>query len=123
MSINRKVVPEKWNKRTSRVMGRNADADMLNLYMDMITAKLNKIHQRLKDDEEYMTSSRIMQEFNSGGKPSKLVLEEFRRHNEEIDLLIDIDISKSTAKRYWTCYNHVKEFINDVRKMIIGLEI
>ena len=116
MSINRKVDPDKWNKRTSRVMGRNPDADMLNLYMDMITAKLNKIHQRLKDNEEYITSLRIMQEFNSGGKPSKLVLEEFRRHNKEIDLLIDIDISKSTAKRYWTCYNHVKEFINDVCK-------
>lgn len=116
MSINRKVDPERWNKRSSRVMGRNVDADMLNTYMDMITTKLNKIHQRLKDDEQYMTSARIMKEFNSGGKPSKLVLEEFKKHNEEIDLLIGRGISKSTAKRYWTCYYHINQFITDVFK-------
>ncbi|MBJ7879267.1 site-specific integrase, partial [Gelidibacter salicanalis] len=46
MSINRKIEDNQWNKRSSRVMGRNHDADMLNTYMDMITSKLNKIHQR-----------------------------------------------------------------------------
>ena len=116
MSINRKIEEDKWNKRSSRVMGRNVDSDMINAYMDMITSKLNKIHLRLKDHEEYITSSRIMQEFNSGGKPTKLVLEEFKKHNEDVDLLIDKDISKSTAKRYWTCYSHVKQFINEVFK-------
>ena len=60
MSINRKIDEDKWNKRSSRVMGRNVDSNMINAYMDMITSKLNKIHQRLKDDEEYITSSRIM---------------------------------------------------------------
>lgn len=114
MSINRKIDYNQWNKRSSRVMGRNHDADMLNTYMDMIISKLNKIHQRLKDDEEYITSLRILQEFNSGGKQTKLVLEEFKKHNEEVDMLIGKDISKSTAKRYWTCYSHVKQFISEV---------
>ena len=41
MSINRKIEEDKWNKRSSRVMGRNHDSDMLNTYMDMIICGIN----------------------------------------------------------------------------------
>ena len=33
MSINRKIDEDKWNKRSSRFMGRNHDSDMVNTYI------------------------------------------------------------------------------------------
>lgn len=45
-----------------------------------------------------------------------MTLEVFNEHNEQMDRLSGKSISKSTAKRYWTCYNHVEQFINEELK-------
>jgi site-specific recombinase XerD len=52
----------------------------------------------------------------SGENSAKMTLEVFKEHNEQMDKLSGKSISKSTAKRYWTCYNHVEQFLNEEYK-------
>lgn len=47
---------------------------------------------------------------------SKMTLQVFREHNTQIDRLSGKSISKSTAKRYWTCFNHIEQFNKEVYK-------
>ena len=42
-----------------------------------------------------------------------MTLEVFKEHNEQMDRLSGKSISKSTAKRYWTCYNHIEQFLKE----------
>ncbi len=53
----------------------------------------------------------MMNILKGNGKKVRFILETFKAHNKKTDLLASKDISISTAKRYWTCYDHVKQFI------------
>ena len=104
-SITRRIEPEKWNSKLEKVMGNNHISQEINTHINNIRHRLNKIHQLLSDNDEMITSSRMIRELKGETKnKSKMTLEVFKEHNEQMDRLSGKSISKSTAKRYWTCY-------------------
>ncbi|TVZ25497.1 site-specific recombinase XerD [Gillisia sp. Hel_I_86] len=114
MSVGRKVDPLKWNIKSEKMMGRSAEAKELNDYLDVLKNKLKHIQKELLDQDQRITATTLLRELKGLGKSkSKMTLEVFKEHNEQMDRLSGKDISKSTAKRYWTCYNHVEQFINE----------
>ncbi|GHA40178.1 transposase [Salinimicrobium marinum] len=116
-SISRRIQPEYWNGKMEKVMGNNTNEKEINTHINNIRHKLNKIHQILSDNEEPITASRMIQELKGENKPKpKMTLEVFKEHNEQMDRLSGKSISKSTSKRYWTCYNHLEQFINEEYK-------
>jgi integrase len=112
-SITRRIGPKFWSSKSQKVMGTNREAVEINNHIDNIKHKLYKIHQRLTDEDEFISAKSMMDILKGGGKKVRFMLEVFREHNEKTDLLAGKDISVSTAKRYWTCYDHVKEFIEE----------
>lgn len=113
-SISRRIKPEFWNIKLQKVMGNNPNEKEINTHINNIRHKLNKIHQILSDNDESITASRMVQELKGENKrPLKMTLEAFKEHNTQMDHLSVKSISKSTAKRYWTCYNHVEQFIDE----------
>jgi hypothetical protein len=117
MSIGRKVDPRKWNVNSEKMMGRSQEAQELNNYMDVLKNKLKRIQQTLLEKDQRITATTLIRELKGIGKnKSKMTLEVFREHNEQMDRLSGKSISKSTAKRYWTCYNHIEQFLNEVYK-------
>jgi len=116
-SITRRIEPDKWNVRTEIVMGNNTSSKEINTHINNIRHKLDKIHQVLSENEEQITASKMIKELKGDTKhKSKMTLEVFKEHNEQMDRLSGKSISKSTAKRYWTCYNHVEQYINEEYK-------
>lgn len=117
MSIGRRMEANKWNSKTQKMMGRSEIANEINSYIDVLRNKLNHIHQNLTDSNAIITANTLMQELKGEGKNKpKMVLEVFKEHNQQMDRLSGKNISKSTAKRYWTCYNHVEQFIKEEYK-------
>lgn len=112
-SISRRLEPKFWNSKTQRVMGTNRDSVEINNHIDNLKHKLNKIHQRLMDEDARISATSMINLLKGGGKKVRFILEIFKEHNERTDLLAGKDISLSTAKRYWTCYDHVKQFIEE----------
>lgn len=112
-SITRRVEPKRWSQKSQRALGTNREAVEINTHIDNIKHKLNKIHQKLIDNDELITVNSMMTLLKGGGKKTRFILGIFKEHNERTDLLAGKDISVSTAKRYWTCYDHVKQFIEE----------
>lgn len=114
MSIGRKVDPRKWSVQSEKMMGRSQEAQEINNYIDVLKNKLKRIQQNLLNQDQPITATTLIRELKGKGKDkSKMTLEVFNEHNEQMDRLSGKNISKSTAKRYWTCYNHVEQFINE----------
>ena len=112
-SISRRIEPKFWNTKSQKVMGTNREAVEINNHIDNLKHKLYKIHQRCMDENNLISARSMMNLLKGGGKKVRFILEVFKEHNERTDLLAGKNISVSTAKRYWTCYDHVKQFIEE----------
>lgn len=116
-SISRRIQPEFWNGKLQKVMGNNPNEKEINTHINNLRHKLNKIHQVLSDNDQPITAAEMIAHLKGEKKRKpKMTLKVFKDHNEQMDRLSGKSISKSTAKRYWTCYNHVEQFINEEYK-------
>ncbi|WP_373055938.1 site-specific integrase [Zunongwangia sp. H14] len=116
-SISRRIQPEYWSTKLQKVMGNNPNEKEINTHINNLRHKLNKIHQVLSDNDQLITADVMIGELKGDNKPKpKMTLEVFKEHNEQMDRLSGKSISKSTAKRYWTCYNHVEQFLKEEYK-------
>jgi site-specific recombinase XerD len=112
LSINRKVDPRKWSSKSEKALGKSPEATELNNYINILKNKIKNIHQNLIEKDKTVSAKSIINEFKGVNKKKpKMTLEAFKEHNKQMDRLSGKSISESTAKRYWTCYNHVEEFI------------
>jgi len=76
--------------------------------------KIKNVHQYLIEKNQVISAKIIIDEFKGVNKKQpKMTLQTFKEHNAQMDRLSGKSISKSTAKRYWTCYNHIKQFIKE----------
>ncbi|SDS66361.1 site-specific integrase [Gramella sp. MAR_2010_147] len=117
LSINRKVDPRKWHSKSEKMLGKSPEAVELNNYINVLRNRIKNIHQSLIEEDKTVTSKNILDEFKGVNKKKpKMTLEVFKEHNEQMDRLSGKSISKSTAKRYWTCYNHVEQFLKEEYK-------
>ena len=112
-SISRRVDPRKWNSRQEKAMGNSREAVEINTHISNLRHKLNQIHQTFIEHDKHITVNSLLKELKGENQQNKLALEVFKEHNEKIDQLIGKDISASSAQRYWTCHNHVQQFINE----------
>ena len=114
LSINRKVDPRKWHPKSEKMMGKSAEATELNNFINVLRNKIKNIHQTFIENNRTISAKSIIDEFKGVNKKQpKMTLQAFKEHNERMDRLSGKSISKSTAKRYWTCYNHVEQFIDE----------
>jgi len=117
LSINRKVDPRKWSSSSEKALGKSPEATEINNFINVLKNKIKNIHQELIEKNQAITSKSILDEFKGVNKKKpKMTLEAFKEHNEQMDRLSGKSISKSTAKRYWTCYNHIEQFLKEVYK-------
>ncbi|TYB73037.1 hypothetical protein ES676_09780 [Bizionia saleffrena] len=111
ISIQRKILIEKWDSTNGKVLGNSAEARAINKYIDDVRYKLNKIHERLLDLERPFTAMAIKNRYIGKDQPTKMLLVIFQAHNNEVDSLIGKDFAPGTAERYRTTKNHIQEYI------------
>lgn len=111
LSIKRKVSLEKWNSTSSRVKGFSKEAQEINQYIDVISNKINKIHQRFVDEGRNYTASNIRDFYLGKNEVQKMVLKIFQDHNDQVDKLVGKDFAPRTALRYKTAKKHLESYI------------
>ena len=117
INIGRNVEPDKWSSKSEKMMGRSVEANDLNDFIELMRKKAKAVQKSFVENEEAITLPKFVSRFKGEEKDrSKMTLEVYKEHNEQMDRLSGKNISKSTAKRYWTCYSHVEQFINEVYK-------
>src|SRR5688500_1760066 len=59
ISIKRRVDPERWDSHANRVKGNKEEAKEINSLIDTLILKLNKIYNKLVENDEIITATRI----------------------------------------------------------------
>src|SRR5690606_34412242 len=111
LSVSRKVNPEKWNARTGKMRGTNLESNELNSYLDSVRNKINKIHAQLVDQEKPFAPSDIKALYLGKGEKTKMLIQLFEEHNQQMEKLIGVEFALGTFKRYTTTKNHIEEYL------------
>ncbi|MDO7172569.1 site-specific integrase [Mariniflexile sp. AS56] len=133
-SIKRKVTLNKWNSEAGKLRGTTDDVRKLNRYMDSIKNKVFKIHEKLTEDEIFITAEGIKNIYLGKVSKQKMLLEIFQIHNDKTEKLVGKEFAPGTVERYKTAKKHVENYIildygtNDIpiknvdHKFITGFE-
>lgn len=116
-SIQRKVSVDKWNQASNRVRGFSKEAQEINQYIDLISNKINKVHQQFIDDNKPFTSIQIRDTYLGKNSNDKMVLEIFQNHNNQVERLVGVDFAPRTALRYKTARKHLESYIRKEYKI------
>jgi site-specific recombinase XerD len=110
--------PTKWNSSAGRANGTKEAAKELNAFLDTLKTKVYEAQRKLVDEGEVVTTDTIREIIIGRNRNSKMLLEVFDYHNNQMRELVDIDFATGTMERYNTARSHTKDFI----KWKYGLE-
>ncbi|MGK7392845.1 MAG: site-specific integrase [Candidatus Cyclobacteriaceae bacterium M2_1C_046] len=111
ISTGKKLLPEKWNVNSGRMKGNSEEARILNQHLTKMYLKLEKIYDKLQDEEKYISSQTIKSIYQGHHTKQHCLLELFKYHNEQIKAQLGQGYSAGTLERYETTYKHTKAFI------------
>lgn len=102
---------ERWSRKTQRAVGTKEDAKSLNFFLDSLTKKIHDIKTEILLSGKPITSKKIMDEVLGRNAPKVTVLQEFTKHNEELQALIGNGYTAATLERFSITKNHLAAFI------------
>ena len=111
LSLGRDCEIERWNANAGRLYGTKEDAKLLNAYLDTLQTKVYEVRRQLLEKDEIITAEALKNTLKGTNEKSKMVLEIFQQHNDQMKSLVDKDYSPTTLKRYKTSLGHTKSFI------------
>lgn len=111
ISIKRSVDRNRWDAAANRVRGNKEDAREINTLLDNTILKLNKIYNKLLQNDEVITARRIKDIYLGKDETKKTLLEAFAEHNQMMASRVGVDFSRSTYTRYTTTKDHVAAFL------------
>lgn len=111
ISIKRAIDPSRWDPISGRMRGTKEDAREVNSLIENSILRINKIYNRLSDENEPITAEKIKSIFVGAAYRKKTILEAFRHHNDMMKSRIGIDYSVSTHTRFETTFDHIQNFM------------
>ncbi|SNR54472.1 Site-specific recombinase XerD [Lutibacter agarilyticus] len=116
-SIQRKVPVDKWNPSANRVRGFSKEAQEINQYIDLISNKINKIHQQFIEQNKSFSAIQIRDTYLGKNEKNKMVLKLFQEHNDQVDKLVGKEFVPLTALRYKTARTRLEQYIKKEYKV------
>lgn len=111
LSIQRESDPERWNSHAGRVNGNKEEIKSINSYLDSLQARFYEAHRNLIDNKESITVLNIKNKLRGVTERSRMIIEIFEHHNNQVAQLIGKDFSKGTLARFKTSLDHTRNFI------------
>ena len=103
---------ENWSKDTGRVKGSGSNAKSINTYLDSLLSKAYS-HQRqiLNEGKEFSMTEFKSRWLGIPTEKTKMLMEVFEEHNQQMKALIGHEFSPLTFERYTTSKKHTLEFL------------
>lgn len=125
ISTGRQCDPDKWNANAGRINGTKEDVKLLNAYLDTLQTKVYEVRRKLLEKNEAITADGLKNVLKGTSDKSKMIMEIFQQHNDQMKSLVGKDFSPATLERYKTSLEHTKSFMEwkyrvsdmDIRKM------
>lgn len=110
-TTGRKIHPSIWDPAQFKAIGFSAEIRQLNSYLQKISTDLFRHADKLKDREGTFSALELKEAYLGIDKHSKMLLQIFQEHNEQVDSLIGQDFAPGTAERYRTARKHLEGYI------------
>lgn len=111
--IKKDVDPAIWEVKAGRAVGRTSEVVEINSIIDKTKSTLFSIYYDLLLSEVNVTAEKVKNHFLGGASKEHNLLEQFQRHNEDVEKLIGISKSKATYQKYEVTRKHLKSFIKE----------
>ncbi|MGH2563803.1 MAG: phage integrase SAM-like domain-containing protein, partial [Ginsengibacter sp.] len=111
ITTSRKCDPGIWDQRAERALGKNEYIKELNSHLSTLKVKVFEARIRLIENNKDITVDAIKNLLTGEVEKSKMILEVFEYHNEQMAALVNSEYSPMTLKRYKTSLGHTRSFI------------
>ncbi|HWV72886.1 MAG TPA: site-specific integrase [Pseudosphingobacterium sp.] len=102
---------DRWDQKTGRASGNKEDARRLNIFLEEISGKVLAAKTELLRDDKPVTAQNLLAIVAGTEEKRKMVLVEFKNHNEKMEELLNKGYAQGTIDRFKTCYSHIATFI------------
>jgi hypothetical protein len=112
-SIQRSIIPERWDKSKGRARGTTDEAQQLNAYITLVRSRIYEHQHKLEENKQPISADvlRDLMVGKSHGNKSRGLFQVFHEHNEKVKVLIGQDYAHDTWQRYKTCLKLLCEFV------------
>ena len=105
------VLPEMWDGKAGKAIGRTVEAGRINRMLSDINASLNTIYHEMQRRDNYVTAEKVKNEFLGHSENHETILTLFQKHNEDVKQLVGISKTIATYRKYEVTRRHLAEFI------------
>lgn len=101
-SIQRYVDARQWSASAGRVKGSNDQARQINLYLDTLNGKIQKLEREMTIDGISVSFSTFREKWLGLTEAPRMLMEIFQQHNDQMAALIKVgkDFAPGTLERY-----------------------
>ena len=111
--IKKDVDPAIWEVKAGRAVGRTSEVVEINSIIDKTKSALFNVYNELLLSDANVTAEKVKNYFLGGTTNAHNLLEQFTRHNEDVERLIGISKSKATYQKYEVTRKHLCNFIKE----------
>lgn len=111
ISTQRKWDPNRWNVAAERASGTKEDAKSLNIYLDTLQSRVYEAQRQLIADNEEVTISTLKRLGGGTKEKSRMLIEIFENHNNQLAQLVGKDCAEGTLERYKVAKRHTVNFL------------
>lgn len=113
ISVKQQADPLSWNANAGRASGKTDQAKSLNQLLDILQRKVYDARKLLLDSDQPVTAENIKiiltgKEIN---RDKHLLIEIFKKHNEQMKALVGREFAAGTLERYTTSLKHTVDFL------------
>ncbi len=111
MATSRKCDLNNWNSNAEKAIGKNEEIKELNNHLTTLRMKVFEARLVLIENNKKVTAEAIKNILTGHEEKSKMILEVFKYHNEQMATLVGKEFSPATLVRYGTSLKHTHSFI------------
>jgi integrase len=105
---------DNWDLKHGRVLGKSTQALSLNLILDNIRVRINKIYDDMHKEDGFATAQKVKLSFLGVGVMDDAILKVFKVQNDDFERMVSKGKrSQNTYNKYKTVYNHLCDFIRE----------
>ena len=119
LSTKRKCLKESWNVQAGRVHGKTDYARNVNAYLDTFQQKVFEAKRKLIELDIEVTPLAIKDLMlgNSIKKHKHMLIELFKRHNEQVKILVGKEYAQGTYQIFNRTLNHTVDYLDHYLKV------
>ncbi|MDH6310260.1 site-specific recombinase XerD [Dysgonomonas sp. PFB1-18] len=107
------VNPKIWDTKSGKAVGKTQEVIELNGILESIKATMTKIYRELQERETTVSPERIKNIFFGVEIKQQMLLDLFKKHNDDVERLVGISKSKATYQKYEVTRKHLTNFIKE----------